>query len=185
MTVTDSSHEGKVTIDEDDTCVVLITNSYTRHNLTVSKTVEGNFGNRTKEFTFRLKLKEKQGGAKIPESIRATKILEDQTTETTTYTTENGTIEFTLRDGVSIRFESIPYGIDYKVEEDTLSSKGYEVTPDNEEGTITQDTQVSFTNKKDSIVPTLVDPGTPYLYILFALILLSAILFFRRKRARL
>ena len=185
VTVTDGSHEGKVTIDEDDTCVVLITNSYTRHNLTVSKTVEGNFGNRTKEFTFRLKLKEKQGGAKIPESIRATKILEDQTTETTTYTTENGTIEFTLRDGVSIRFESIPYGIDYKVEEDTLSSKGYEVTPDNEEGTITQDTQVSFTNKKDSIVPTLVDPGTPYLYILFALILLSAILFFRRKRARL
>ena len=182
VTIEGSNNEGQVLVDENDVSLVVVTNRYTRHNLAVSKRVEGNFGNRTKEFSFTLTLEEAEGGAKLPQTITGVKALEDGTTESSEYEILNGVLIFTLRDGVSIQFENIPYGMGYKVEEDASSSKGYEVTSENEEGTITQDAEVSFVNRKDSIVPTLLDTSNPVMLVMIALILLIGILIFRRRK---
>ncbi|MCD8008496.1 MAG: Cna B-type domain-containing protein, partial [Clostridiales bacterium] len=112
---------------------VEITNTYHEAALTVSKSVTGNYGDKTTEFHFTVTLGDAISG---------------------TYgdmTFENGVASFTLKDGESVTATSLPAGITYVVEETEANEDGYTAAAENVEGTLTENETavVTFTNDRD------------------------------------
>lgn len=129
------------------------------YELSVSKYVEGNMGDRTRQFNFRLTLT-KSDLAEIPASLEYIKEVwvrgeqEGEEAERGTLTLTDGACEFTLADYESIRF-TLPNGILYTVEELDGEDLGYEVTSIDASGQINfQDVVCDFFNSKESTVPT-------------------------------
>lgn len=149
---------GNGTIPVSGTASVNVTNKDTRtyYDLSVSKTVTGNLGDRKKEFRFRLTLT----GGNVPGSLDYQK-----GDETGTLALDNGSAEFTLSHNETIMFEDILENLTYKVEELDGESDGYKVESENESGALTGDTTVSFTNSKGSIVPTSADTNIRVLFL--------------------
>ncbi len=88
-------------------------------NLTVSKTVTGNAGDKSKEWNFHVELSDK--------------------TVTGTYggmTFRNGIADFILKDGESLTANGLPAGITYKVTEAEANADGYHTTIAGDEGII-------------------------------------------------
>ncbi len=154
-----------------------------QRTLTIAKTVDGNMGDKDKDFTFTLSL-EKNGSA-YTEAIAYTK---GETTEA--LTAENGEYSFTLRHGESIVL-TLPYGCEYTV---TEANGNYDVTITPEggtpieshvlTGTLTADTQATFLNELDVNTPTgLFRTMAPY--VIMTGTALGAILLFILRRRRL
>ena len=119
---------------------------YTEHKYTITVTndVAGTMGDKTKDFTFQLKMT-----GNIPAEIPYTK-----GTETGTLKVTDGVVEFTLSDGESITLGNILIDTTYKITEVDGASNGYTVESTNSSGTLTEDTNVSFTNTRNGTVPT-------------------------------
>ncbi len=154
-----------------------------QRTLTIAKTVDGNMGDKDKDFTFTLSL-EKNGSA-YTEAIAYTK---GETTEA--LTAESGEYSFTLRHGESIVL-TLPYGCEYTV---TEANGNYDVTITPEggtpieshvlTGTLTADTQATFLNELDVNTPTgLFRTMAPY--VIMTGTALGAILLFILRRRRL
>lgn len=166
-------------IKTDETSEAAVTNTRC-YALTVSKTVEGNMGDKTKDFRFVLKL----SGDTVPESLTYMKGNEKETVSL-----ENGTVEFTLAHDETIIFAEIPYGISYEVEELDGKSSGYKVEADGKEtasvsGELQSDKNIEFINTKDGTVPTSADTNTRILIILavFAAAGAACVVYRRRKK---
>ena len=135
------------TIDENTPAVAAFTNTRNTYgNLTVTKTVDGNAGSTTKEFSFTVTLKD--------------------TSISGTYgdmTFENGVATFTLTDGGSKTATGLPNGVGYTVVEADYTNDGYVTTKRGDEGTIVGDDTLTaaFTNTKNTTPPTPpTDPKT-------------------------
>lgn len=123
-----------------------VVNTYTPGvNLTVSKTVRGNQGSKTKQFKFQITLT----GNNIPSRLNFTRNGNPGKTAV-----KNGIAEFTLGHGDSIIFKNMTPGLNYSIAELDGVENGYTVESTNESGTLDSDKEVSFTNTKNVGVPT-------------------------------
>ena len=167
------------TIKADETSNVSVKNTYVeKHELTVSKTVTGSMGDKTKDFSFELSLTPADGTT-IPETLTYEKDGAEATV-----TKSDDVYSFTLSHGESIKFKNIPYGCTYTVSEKDGVSNGYTVTSDKPNGTIEDDTAVTFTNTKNGTVPTLADMNVviPLLLVIAGIAGLIAVKFGSRKK---
>ena len=119
---------------------------YTEHKYTITVTndVAGTMGDKTKDFTFQLKMT-----GNTPAELPYTK-----GTETGKLKVTDGVVEFTLSHGESITFGNILIDTTYEITEVDGASNGYAVESTNSSGTLTEDTNVSFTNTRNGTVPT-------------------------------
>ena len=119
---------------------------YTEHKYTITVTndVAGTMGDKTKDFTFQLKMT-----GNTPAELPYTK-----GTETGKLKVTDGVVEFTLSDGESITLGNILIDTTYEITEVDGASNGYTVESTNSSGTLTEDTNVSFTNTRNGTVPT-------------------------------
>ena len=119
---------------------------YTEHKYTITVTndVAGTMGDKTKDFTFQLKMT-----GNTPAELPYTK-----GTETGKLKVTDGVVEFTLSDGESITLGNILIDTTYKITEVDGASNGYTVESTSSSGTLTEDTDVSFTNTRNGTVPT-------------------------------
>lgn len=148
-------------------------------DLSVSKTVAGNMGSKTKQFSFTLKL-ENPGGT-LPDTLDYEKGADTGTVAAVT----QGEYQFTLAHGETITFKEIPSGATYEVTETDAASSGYTVTSEHATGTIADsDVDVSFTNTRNLSIPT--DAHSSGWTGMATTLLLLALLFFhsRRKHSR-
>lgn len=110
-------------------------------NLAVSKTVDGNAGDTSKEFNFTVML---QNSENKTENINGT-FGEMEF--------KNGVAEFTLKNGETKTAEGLPAGIQYSVNETEADRDWYKTTVENENasGTIENNTtaEVKFTNTRN------------------------------------
>ncbi len=142
--------------------------------LTVSKTVSGNMGDRSKPFTFALSFRDKED-----------RPLADGTAFTVTgdggidrIVLKDGAATVTLSHGQSLTVEGIPYGYDVRVAESD-AGEGYATALSGSVTSNTKDTgwmtamnqelRVAFTNRLEIAVPTgiLMDIW-PYLLIVLS-----------------
>ena len=119
-------------------------------------------GNKAKEFTFTLTLTPPSGKKTLE---RLTYVKDGQED---TLTAENGVFTFKLGHEESIELKEIPDGSSYRITEDG-ESEGYTVSRDQQDGTLKEDTTVTFLNTKNGSVPTLADMNTMIPLILVAL----------------
>ena len=140
-------------------------------SITVSKTVAGIMGDKTKDFTFQLKMT-----GNTPAEIPYTK-----GTETGTLKATDGVAEFTLSHGENIVLSEIPIGTTYEITEVDGASNGYTVESTNSSGTLTEDTNVSFTNTRNGTVPTAAHTNILISIGVFA-IALAGLFWYLRKR---
>lgn len=134
-------------------------NKYDVYDLTLTKEVTGNQGDKTKDFTFIVSITNAKGA-----SVTAKK-GSDAAAAVTLDENGAGTYEVTLKNGESTVISGLPKSAKYEITES--DNTGYTVTAaakGDEDGTfadskftdnaITDDTTVTFTNKKDGIIPT-------------------------------
>ena len=146
---------------------------YTEHKYTITVTndVAGTMGDKTKDFTFQLKMT-----GNTPAELPYTK-----GTETGKLKVTDGVVEFTLSDGESITLGNILIDTTYKITEVDGASNGYTVESTNSSGTLTEDTNVSFTNTRNSTTPTSAHTNILISIGLFA-IALAGLFWHLRKR---
>lgn len=119
-------------------------------SLRITKTVDGNSGDVTKEFRFKIYVQDGSGIGRINGKFGDVTI-------------SSGTGYFTLKDGQSVTLTDLPNGITYSVSEDDYTSDGYTTTSTGASGTIkgypegvTFDPQeVAFTNTRNTAALTV------------------------------
>lgn len=182
------------------------TNTYGTNNLTLTKEVTGNQGDRNKSFAFTVEITGAVAGTQytvtsgegsnitIQDGIGAYDSVTGKLTAT------NGSVKFTcqLKHGDSIVIKGLTGDTKYTITETDYSSEGYETSykvdsgepqTANTTGELTMGAQshtVTFTNAKNGTVPTgiLLDVA-PYLILCGVVIVCFVALFvFRRRRAR-
>ncbi len=137
-------------IVKDTATNVSVKNIYVeKHDVSISNTIKGNLGDKTKDFSFEMKLTPPED-VTIPETITYEKDGVEYTV-----TAVDGVYKFILGHDETITFKDIPYGTQYEITEKDGTSSGYKVTSNNEKGTIDDDIEVSFVNEKKATVPTL------------------------------
>lgn len=87
----------------------------------------------------------------------------------------------TLSHGENIVLSEIPIGTTYEITEVDGASNGYTVESTNSSGTLTEDTNVSFTNTRNGTVPTAAHTNILISIGLFA-IALAGLFWYLRKR---
>lgn len=161
--------------------------------VTVTKTVTGTLGDKTKDFSFTLNVT--NNGSAVSENITGTKAKQGGGTDELSISENNGT--FTLKHGESVTF-NIPYGANVTVTESDYTQKTGDATPyttsyivDNGnkqtglEATIsnvTADHTIAFTNDKEAIPDTGITLNSmPYLLVL-AGVLVGGLAWMRRRK---
>lgn len=124
-------------------------------NITVTKTVEGNLGDETRDFHFQITLDNPYTGIEEASYTRGTAADPDQYTGTLSF--EDGTAQFELKHGEIITISQIPYQSTYEVTETDGTSEGYTVSADNADGLLTDDINIDFLNLKNAAVDSGVD----------------------------
>ena len=174
---TTDTEELKATVLYDNDGAVFTNNAFFPHDLSVSKTVSGNMGDKSKDFGFTLTLT----GTNVPDELSFTK-----GTETGTLSLTDGVASFTLAHGESITFHDIAADTKYAVKEDGVFFQGYVVTKENTTGTIKDDDiDVTFNNHKFISVPTSADTNINIMIALVcvAIIMGGAYVYSRKKKA--
>lgn len=136
---------------------VTVTNMYRpTRTLTVTKTVTGNQGDKTKQFTFVLQMEKDS----LPDTVHYTK-----GEKTGTLAVQNGKVVFTLGHGETIVFDDIPVDTKYQITEPDAAKEGYTVRSSKEQGTLSEDTIAAFTNERNVGIPTAANTNTNALLI--------------------
>lgn len=174
------------------------TNTYTTHNLTLKKQVEGNQGDRNKYFKFTVSITNAVAGTKY--DVACPSADNDSRNEDKLTVGDDGTVTATyyLKDDQSITIKGLTGGTHYAITEESYSSDGY-TTANTVDGTasLQGDTtgektmddsfhEVVFTNHKEGIVPTgiLIETGPYILMGAVVIIGLVALLATSRRRSR-
>lgn len=188
-----------VTIDSDakDTAnaSVTVTNNYaSEQTLTVTKTVGGNMGDTTKDFTFTMTVND--GGTPYSGNLDATKTGGALTeADTTPLTSTNGSYTFTLTDSQEIAIQ-IPYGYTATVTETavdgytttwrsyTTETEATETNPPFANGvttgpiTMNDDYTVDYQNVLNMATPSGVDTPTTGISVMMGVAAASAVIIF-------
>lgn len=167
-------------------------NDYATHMLTIKKIVEGNQGDKNKDFDFTVTIKGVDG-----ETYKYATVKGGTTTPNENNAVSGTAISVSLKNGESVIFYGLSsedkftvtekdYGSDgyktsYKIGNDTSSTEGNSIA---EEAIGTSDTTVIFTNTKDATVPTdVIRTVAPYVAIV-AFAAVMGVVFFRPRRNR-
>ena len=159
-------------------------NSYAAGELAIHKDVEGNLGDKSKYFEFKVTLtgeKDKTyqdsyavtGGSNAanPQSVE---VVPGQSTEYTIY----------LRDDETLHIENLPYGVTYEVEE--AAAEGYETKVEGDDGEVDSAAEnVVFTNTRNGTIDTgVVLDNAPYLLTLATAAGAGVLLTLRRRHEK-
>lgn len=162
-----------------------IENTYSAGALQVTKTVEGNLGDRDKYFEFRVALT----GEQDETYADSYKVIGGSYTENPT-TIKFGTLTtFYLKHDETLSILNLPYDVSYTVVETDYSKDGYTTSVSGVEeelvgeGTIKVETQtVEFVNTKEGEIDTGINlDSLPYILI-FAGVIVAAVVMIARKR---
>lgn len=161
---------------------------YSAGKLNVTKVVDGNLGDRDKEFNVTVTFT-----APANEKVKSVISYTDGTTKTieiSAWKEENGSkqaeVTIDLKHNETVTFTNIPYDVTYTVEETAESAEGYTVSYSvNQNSTISKATDtVTVTNTKNSAVDTgIVLDSLPYV-LLIAVAVVGVVIFTARKRSR-
>ena len=134
-------------VETGKTSEVSVVNTYDeKYDISVSKKVKGNQGDKSKSFDFVLKLTGSDGLV-VPDSVDAEK---DGSFETMKVV--DGEVKFTLSHGEKITFKKLPAGVRYEVTE--AVTDGYKMTCDNNSGVLRTNADIGFVNTKNVGIPT-------------------------------
>lgn len=187
------------------------TNTYTTYDLTLTKKVTGNQGDRDKYFAFTVNITGAVAGTVYTVDLPETDNHEDNSTDPLTVGV-GGSVSATyyLKHGQSIVIQGLTADTHYTITEDDYSSDGYstaysvevggekvvqsttsnstgdrKMSIDKPDGTaITDDNVVTFTNSKSGTVPTgILLETAPYL-ILGAVVVAGLVVLFATRRRR-
>ena len=182
-----------------------INNSYAAEPLTITKIVNGNMGDRTQDFTFRVEFK-----SPIDKTVKSTisvagdhgtvkqdgKDLERDENNNFSFTFETtATLEFTLKHGQTITFTNLPAGVAYTVEEINVPD-GYDtyITSSDAEGEAeATKTDGSIAEKAVTINyenvngDTVIDTGVildnaPYIALMMIVVAGAAVMVIKKRR---
>lgn len=145
-----ASDEGKYSgVIHEGTAEVNVVNTHKEmYGISVTKTVRGNQGDKTKEFDFVLKLTA-GNGIELPAVVEYKKGKESGKIDLT-----NGEAAFKLAHEEKITFKDLPAGVGYEVIENGAENDGYTVSSENASGVVKADVDVSFVNTKNVGIPT-------------------------------
>ncbi len=162
-----------------------IANEYSAGTLAVSKTVTGNLGDQTKEFTVKVTFTAPEG-LTVKEAI---KYIEDGTEKSVTFAEDATTAEATiaLKHDETVTFTNIPYGVTYTVVEDDYTGEGYDA-PVYDFGDVSKkiDTAVDtvgITNNKDTNVDTGITLDSLPFVLILAVSAIAGVLFITKRRS--
>ena len=155
----DASSEGytvsydkeKGTLDNENV-VVTVTNTKLP-SLTISKTVEGAYGDKEKDFTFNITLEDENG-------VISGEFQAEKGDETTTVTFTEGKASVELKHGESITITDLPFEASYEVSEDTTKlNNNYTVTYNGEKkesvaGVLSENIRIDVVNTMTEITST-------------------------------
>ena len=155
------------------------TNTYSAGTLNVSKTVEGNLGDKDKYFEFKVTLTGVEG-KKYADSYAVTGGSSDAENPSSIAIGEEKT--FKLKHGDTITIENLPAGVTYKVEETTPSDYTAEST--GADGTMDAEAKTAaFTNTKTGDIDTGVYlDNLPYILVFAGVLAIAAVFVVRRRR---
>jgi fibronectin-binding protein 1 len=169
-----------------------ITNTYTpvqTCNLSLSKMVSGQFASKSKDFSFEITLKDKDGSAVAGSYAVESSAISGVTAPTiSSLTFTEGKATVSLKHGQSIKIKEIPEGYTYEVREvlednspyTSQISVKYGSTTDTVdrsntgEYTIVADQTVAYTNVREDVVPTGIHTNFAPLAVCCMLIVLLA-----------
>ncbi|MCD8396282.1 MAG: DUF5979 domain-containing protein [Lachnospiraceae bacterium] len=159
-------------------------NYYDSGTLNVSKSVTGNLGDKTKEFNVTVTFT-KGNDVTINSTISYTDGTTTYYIEPSDWNGNTATATITVKDGSSVAFKNIPYGITYTVEEDDYTTvDGYTTTYDaSNTGTLnSSEVTVAITNYKNNSAATgVILDSLPYILIL-AVVLIGVVYLVLRRR---
>lgn len=134
-------------IEAGKTGEISVVNTYDeKYDISVSKTVKGNQGDKSKNFEFMLKLTGSDGLV-VPGSVDVEKNVNFETMKVV-----DGEVKFTLSHGEKIIFKKLPAGVKYEVTETVTD--GYKMTCDNNSGVLRINADIGFVNTKNVGIPT-------------------------------
>ena len=137
-------YNGKIETGASEISVV---NTYDeKYDISVSKTVKGNQGDKSKNCEFMLKLTGSDGLV-VPGSVDVEKNGNFETMKVV-----DGEVKFTLSHGEKIIFKKLPAGVKYEVTETVTD--GYKMTCDNNSGVLRTNANIGFVNTKNVGIPT-------------------------------
>lgn len=163
----------------------LITNTKL-NSLLLSKTVEGEMGDKTKSFTFQICLNNIDGtplSGSFPYVIHVQPSAEkelDHAIESGTIRFQNGVATVHLSHNQQIQIHDIPYGIGYSITEDEANQDGYTTSfhGSGQTGTLDRSREVHIINRKDYVPETgLSDIGSRGMGILISVTILGLLFF--------
>lgn len=134
-------------------------NEYTSFKLDVAKTVTGNQGDKTKEFTFTVTFSDGKAGDKyaVRWAAGTPKVNGSAITETSepVEVAANGTVTLKLKDTDQVEFYGIPSGVKYTVVETESGQDGYTTTGEvTTAKALTEDKTETVVNNKQGVIPT-------------------------------
>lgn len=167
-------------------------NRYVTQKLTIKKVVAGNQGDKNKDFDFAVTIKGTDG-----EAYKYATVKDGTTTPNENMAASGTAISVSLKNGESVIFyglssedkftvtekdyHGIGYKTSYKIGDDTSPTEGSSIA---EKAIGTSDTTVTFTNTKETIVPTdVIRTVVPYAAIV-AFAAVMGVVFFRPRRNR-
>ena len=172
-----ASDEGKYSgVIPEGTAEVNVVNTHKEmYSISVTKTVKGNQGDKTKQFKFQMSIT----GNGVPGNLAYAK-----NGKAGSVAVKNGIAEFTLGHKDVIVFKEVPEGVEYAVTELDGESNGYTVESKNASGTLNKDTEISFVNTKDVGVPTaaMTNTGAIAGVVMAGVIGIMAIVILKRKK---
>lgn len=134
-------------IEAGKTGEISVVNTYDeKYDISVSKTVKGNHGDKSKNFEFMLKLTGNDGLV-VSGSVDVEKNGNFETMKVI-----DGEVKFTLSHGEKIIFKKLPAGVRYEVTETVTD--GYKMTCDNNSGVLRTNADIGFVNTKNVGIPT-------------------------------
>lgn len=161
-----------------------IVNTYATADLTLTKTVDGDFGDRTRPFSFTITLTDSD-----------TSVINSVTVGGETMAFEGGSLEFTraLKHGESVTIQGLPTDVGYKIEETGIDGTGYTVAYTAANGTLataanpatgttvaTAETITATNTIEDSPATGVILNVAPY--ALMVVIAVAGVAVFMRKR---
>ena len=185
------------TVNEDGTIVngesvdeVVVLEEIGTHDITLGKSVSGNMGDTSDRFIFTVQFT----GDIVPDRLASTFRYADGRVSTySIIVDESKTLRVALHHNESVTWSGIPHGAEYTITEEAADRNGYVTSATAQigtvgadkvvRGTLTDNESVTYTNTRDSVVPT----GVSYTNVLLLLLLvvsMVAIMFLRRKNRK-
>ena len=173
-----ASDEGKYSgVIPEGTAEVNVVNTHKEmYSISVTKTVKGNQGDKTKEFDFVLKLTAGDG-IDLPATVEYKKGEESGKIGLT-----NGEVVFKLVHGEEITFKDLPAGIGYEVTESGAENDGYTVSSENASGVVKTDVNVSFVNTKNVGISTSSMTNTIVMLLIVCIAVCGVVYGVRKRR---